>query len=589
MALNRIFPFILIIVFFLFSLAYSFGPIFEGPDEIEHYRYIRTLQATGQLPAPDGQPYGQFHQAPFYYVLLLPMAMLLPDDDFHEIDGRINPYHGYDLSRPGNDNKNVYLHYRAELFPTLSSPTARAVHVLRLFSIGLGVGTLLFAWASFRLIWPQHPHRQYLALGLLACWPQFTYISSVINNDNAAFFLASGAFYLCIRQIKQGVTWQSAGLLGVVLGLALLTKASLLILAVPIGLITLLQPRTWRYAVLTLVITLLVSGWWYWRNYTLTGDATGIQAMFTTWPAQVLDAEGSPLLQGVERAVFGYRTFWARFGHGAVAVHDTIYQIYDVLGMVALGGLAYALWRGRRQQSGERSTHLLIIFVAAFALIWVFSLILSASIALAGNQGRYLFPGIIAWTVLITTGLEALLNRLKRPVVYAALVIGFALINLTALLGYFYPAYRVLPVPDDMPRFIGLNYENTAELMGMSPVSLDIVPGQQFTVELYWRAIAPQPDTLLSYVHAVDAPHVIRRDSIPGNGHRPAQNWLPGETWAERYVVSIPADLEDGTEYLLAIGLYHPEEGRSLSATDPNGTNVGTTPILGVLRVDSRP
>lgn len=41
---------------FLLAIGFSFGPIFEGPDEIEHYRVVRYLVEHRELPHPTGQP-----------------------------------------------------------------------------------------------------------------------------------------------------------------------------------------------------------------------------------------------------------------------------------------------------------------------------------------------------------------------------------------------------------------------------------------------------------------------------------------------------------------------------------------------------
>jgi hypothetical protein len=92
----------------LLALAFSLGPIFEGPDEIEHYRFIRSLARTLSLPDPRSQVRAQYHQAPLYYALAAPLALLIADSDFTQIDGLLNPYYPYQLGIPGNDNKNLY-------------------------------------------------------------------------------------------------------------------------------------------------------------------------------------------------------------------------------------------------------------------------------------------------------------------------------------------------------------------------------------------------------------------------------------------------------------------------------------------------
>src|SRR5689334_1255591 len=92
-------------MYIVLALTFSLGPIFEGPDEIEHYRFIRSLAHTLALPDPRTQVRSQYHQAPLYYALAAPLALLTDDSDFSRIDGRLNPYYPYQLGIPGNDNK----------------------------------------------------------------------------------------------------------------------------------------------------------------------------------------------------------------------------------------------------------------------------------------------------------------------------------------------------------------------------------------------------------------------------------------------------------------------------------------------------
>ena len=76
----------------LLSLGFSLGPLFEGPDEIEHYRFARTLASNRALPDPYSRLRSEYHQPPLYYFLLVPLAWLVEDDDFTQIEGRLNPF-----------------------------------------------------------------------------------------------------------------------------------------------------------------------------------------------------------------------------------------------------------------------------------------------------------------------------------------------------------------------------------------------------------------------------------------------------------------------------------------------------------------
>ncbi len=165
---------LLLAAFVALAVGFSLGPIFEGPDEIEHYRYVRALARTGRLPDAaliqsfDTGAWGEFHQPILYYALAALPVRALGDDGFDHFEERLNPTYGYRFEVPGNDNKNLFLHARAERFPYAESAIARTVHLLRLLSVAFGAGTALAGYGVFRLLWPDRPDRRLLALAALS-------------------------------------------------------------------------------------------------------------------------------------------------------------------------------------------------------------------------------------------------------------------------------------------------------------------------------------------------------------------------------------------------------------------------------------
>ena len=390
-----------VIVYGLLAVGFSFGPIFEGPDEIEHYRYVRTLVETHSLPDPAGQVRGEYHQAPLYYLLLAPVAALIDDDDFTAIDGRLNPYYGARIHLVGNDNKNLYLHSRTEAFPYDQSATAASVHLLRLISVLLGVGTLLVSMAIFRLLWPDHAPLRVATLALVAFWPQFLYLSSVINNDTLLIFLATATLYWLLVLLRDGPARRTSVLLGVTLGALLLTKVSAVFVAIPVGVVLLLDRRAWRSVPLIALIVVGVAGWWYARNTILYGDPANTGAVLDTWEAEVIDPGGLAFDIALDRVPFAYETLWARFGQGAVPVVPGIYRVFDLLLVAAGTGLLWRLWRqARALQIGIGARYALVLVV--FVLTWIGVLFYWAATAWSGNQGRYLLPGIAAMSATVS-------------------------------------------------------------------------------------------------------------------------------------------------------------------------------------------
>ncbi len=565
-------------LYLLLALAFSLGPIFEGPDEIEHYRFIRALAHTHMLPDPRTQPRSQYHQAPLYYAMLAPLALLADDADFPQIDGRLNPYYPYQIGIPGNDNKNLYLHTRAESFPYTASGTARAVHLIRLVSIALGACTILVSYAIFRLLWPDRPDRRLIALAVVAFTPQFLYLSSTINNDNLLYLTATLTLLLLLRVQRNGLSRREAVLLGGVLGIALLTKVSAVFLVLPLALAVGLNRRAWRHLLLVIATAVLIAGWWYVHNLVLYGDATLAWLSLSIWRTEAIRGGGLALDVGLGRLPYSYQTFWARFGQGAVPVNQLIYVFFDMLTVATVAGVLIWFVRHRRALPAN------VILVTVFGLTWLGVLIYYASTAWSGNQGRYLLPGIAAWGALIALGLDQWTPRcLKLPAALGGVAV-LASIAAVAVFGYFLPAYRVSAVPANDPaaRPLSLHFGGVAELIGMSPGQPTARPGETIRLSLYWRALRPTTTSIQTYVHIVDS-DVVKRDSLPGTGNLLSTDWLPDETWAENYVIVIPPDAEGQIVHPLLAGLYDPAASSALPATNDNGDPV--TPEIGRIAI----
>ncbi|MEP7286757.1 MAG: glycosyltransferase family 39 protein [Chloroflexota bacterium] len=574
---ERIIVGLILAMYVLLGLVFSSGPIFEGPDEIEHYRFIRTLLETRALPDPASQPRSQYHQAPLYYLIAAPLAALFHDNDFAQIDGRINPFYPYQMAVPGNDNKNLYLHTRAEAFPYSESGTAQAVHALRLLSIVLGAGTILTSYRVFSILWPHRPDRRLIAVASVAFLPQFVFMSSTINNDNLLYLCTSLFLWLILRQSQLGPSWQNAFGLGIVLGLTLLTKASAAFLILPIGVATVLDRRTWRFVPLILTITFTVAGWWYIRNWIIYGDPTLAWESLLVWKTEAIRNGSIALGIGLSRLSYSYATFWARFGQGAVAVGPPIYLFFNSLTLLTCVGMAGNLIRHLRTGVKLPAVRQFLI-VTSFGATWIVMLIYFASTAWSGNQGRYLLPGIAVWGACIAFGLDVLTPyklRLNVALLETATLAGVVAL---CVVGYFLPSYKVWPLPAAIAQPLSLRYGDVAELIGMSPNNPKGHPGDVIHIMLYWRALHTTPLELQTYLHTLDS-DLVRRDSFPAMGHLLSTDWQPDETWTESYVVPIPDNAPIRTIYPLLAGLYDPVQHRPLAVTDGLGNT--TTPIIG--------
>ncbi|HLG74443.1 MAG TPA: hypothetical protein VK009_28825, partial [Chloroflexota bacterium] len=93
--------------------------------------------------------------------------------------------------------------------------------------------------------------------------------------------------------------------------------------------------------------------------------------------------------------------------------------------------------------------------------------------------------------------------------------------------------------------------------------------GQDLTVQLQWRALAPFSQNYTVFVHVLDsASHVVaQRDSQPLNGQLPTLRWLPGQVLNDSYTLPLPPSLPPG-EYQLELGMYLQATGQRLALED---------------------
>ncbi len=589
-----IFIAVLIVAHLVLAAGFATAPPFEGADELEHYRYIRTLAQTGQLPDPNASWGGQYHQAPFYFLVMVPFRLGLDDPDFGQISARSNPFSGYALSAPGNDNKNSLLHRQAELFPAEGSDSARIAYRMRLITIMFSLGTLAASYATFHNLWPQRPDLRMLAMSVVAFHPHLAQVNGMISNDNLLIVFATSTLALLVWMERTGWSrWRAAGL-GVILGLALLTKVNGMFLALPVGVAVLSNLRQrWRYAVLILMLVALIAGWWYLRNWVEYGDPTGGSVLFTlTQPGEAIATGKLVPAKGWPRLRFAYETFWARFADGRISAPRIVHDFYNMLVIVVGAGLVLKVGRHVRSVTKSRhvpselervQTNVIVVFSVAWALLLVYY----SSRAWSGVQGRYLLPGIAGWAVLIAWGVDALAPCRARHWIARVLAAVLGVIAFVSLFGYYLSAYAVSH--GNASAEVHYSFEGIATINGFEPATMRAYPGERISFTLSWVALDSTEKNLLSYLHSVES-DVVRRDSYPATGNLLSTDWMPGDSWAEHYVVDIPADAEPGQAYLLVAGLYDPVSELTLMAFNANGEPV--TPIVGriaINRPDSPP
>ncbi len=117
----------------------------------------------------------------------------------------------------------------------------------------------------------------------------------------------------------------------------------------------------------------------------------------------------------------------------------------------------------------------------------------------------------------------------------------------------------------DVP--VGATFGDAIELAGFNLESrtANLEPGDEITVTLIWRALAPIEDdyTITVQLLGKDGRVYGQRDAPPLEGVAPTSTWSPGEVVSDSYRFVVAADAPPG-EYRLVAAMYLPETGDRL-------------------------
>ncbi len=605
----------LLLLFIIIATTYNaLIPLGEGPDEPGHMAYVLFLARDGRLPvqraemAQSDVP-GEGHQPPLAYLVMLPAVLWLPPEA-QQVYLTAQPQFVWN----GGSEPAAFVRSSREYWPWQS--VTLAWHLARGISTLLGAFTLFCIWGAARDFlracqtagtgMGRLEGLALLAAALVAVLPQFLFTAALVTNDMLLVALSAALFWVGVRATSGPQTvaagWRFALLAGVLLGLALLTKQSAVLL------VPLLVWCCWRVSGghwrQTLALTgglfgvaLLVAGWWFVRNWQLYGDPLGLakfQASYATQPFawNSLDAWSGALWQL-------YRSFWAYFGWLTLPPPAWALMVYTVLVLLALAGL---LRVGLFARPAACAPWPLLVLLPLLALAWTVSFALVAG--LVAWQGRMLFPALPALGLLLALGLTAWGQR--RFVAGGVVVAGLALVAWSLPFAVIAPAYEWHTLPAAVARQQGDGttyarfakpWEQGVELRGwqlfdQSGTALaEVSSGETVVLRLLWHALERVEHNWTVFVHLVDENGAIvaEHNSIPQGGGFPLPLWTPGDWVADAHPLTLPADLSPGV-YTLRVGLYlpwqrDPQQGRRQDVWNVQGEEVGDFADIGVVMV----
>ncbi|CAO1652116.1 DUF2142 domain-containing protein [Salinibacterium sp. NYA9b] len=435
-----------LLVFLAGVLSAITVPFFGGPDEKNHYNSVVRVVDGGGWPLP-------------YTARVMPAVDLAwlesgralgSAPDFDQVplaQDRSNVLAEPDFVLSSAEIDNMVQHPPAYYFLTAgvvamtdldSLRWDQAILLMRIFSAFLVSLSVPAIAGTVRLITGSRSLGAVGGYALLSI-PFFTGFGGLVSNDTLLVPTISGALYLLVRAWKTSA--KPYGLLagaGVLLGVALLTKGFALF-AIPLFVwLSFLaafskKPTKTQGAVVALIapsIAALMGGWWWIRNLILLGSVQ----------PSVSGSLRIPLDDPLENInMFSYvGNFWLRFNSLFWARGIRPVDGGNELPAVILGcaGVAFVIaFVVVALYSRNRGITLLLFLFPAIIVATLFAnsytVYETYGVAERGVQGRYVFAGIVAYS-MVFAGFVGILGRKlslqKRNRLFVSVVAGSAAI-----------------------------------------------------------------------------------------------------------------------------------------------------------------
>jgi hypothetical protein len=588
----------LLLLFIALATWYSLAiPLGEAPDEVPHFTYVRYLARYGRLPTTADEH--EAFQPPLYY--LMGAALTFWVEDAADAPFAVRHNAQYDAADP-RAPKNLLLHTADETWPFQG--WALAWHLVRLLSVVLGATTVWAIYRLGRLLFPAQPAIPLAMAGLVAFTPQFLFLSAVANNDNAATAFSALVLWqtaALLQDRRPASFWPRRGLLGLLLGLGLLSKASLLAL-VPIVVLALLVPAIRRGTgqntggrargrssqapsllralgglAVALGIAAAIAGWYFVRNQIFYGDPLAWSFVLETnalregpFTAEVLGW----LLRGV------FRSFW--LGWIGLAFDEFVYWL---IAAVCLGAVAgFGAWLIRRWRDLDLALRWMLGLLGLHAAITLASLLQWTATVLGTDQGRLIYPLLPAVAMVLASGWAWWVGERWRRGVLAGLVGGMLLLAVITPLRYIGPVHApaLVATQEELAAAERLDVDwDGIRLVAYRLEEQRVAPGEKLVLDLYWQALEPVEEDLMALVQLVDGEgrFLLYADGSPTAGRDTTDRWAPGVPLASQHLLPVPADAPAG-HYGLTISLHAFGQDEWLPVTDSQGTVLGDHLVL---------
>jgi hypothetical protein len=436
-------------------------PPWQGPDEPQHYEYVRLLYEKGRLvqwgdsiPAVEQEIIASMERFDFWRT----GRYLQPGNSFAEVWGASC----HQLHQPP-------LAYLLYLGPLLLAPEDIALHLLlmRVLSVLLGVVVIAAAVIAASTLRDTHPTLSWSVPAFIVFLPTYAALSGMVNSDHLVEAAVSLVLALWLVALRSGLSIPLAGGLVVFSVIGLSAKRTALVL-LPVHLVAVIlylrvhRPSIFskRNIVYTLGVTGLALGFviWLggrglaWLSRRAPTVAEWLVKLYLFLPSEQFPFSPNQSYFGAEALSryahytrFLFETFWGRFALFQVQWPLAFYVLAAVLSLIALAGLV--LFAGRVIKGTYRPPAWLLasLSLLAFSVMTMTVMIYANEIRRwdlgwgGWPQARYLFVVIIPIAALFVQGWSEVVPRRYRTAWVSALLV------LLLLLDTFSIAFLIIP------------------------------------------------------------------------------------------------------------------------------------------------
>jgi hypothetical protein len=517
---------LILLYFVILGIAYAHAiPIFEASDEAEHFIYVHYILERSSLPVIQSREEmakqddlilrwnNQSHHAPLYY---LTSALLVSWTKRADIADYLIPNELIFLRNTVEDNPNKWLHRYTEA----RSDTHIALYILRAFNIIIGTGTLLLVYLAAKQVFEEQT--ALLATFFTASIPTFIAVNASVSNDALTiFFYSAGLLWMMHVWKNEKITRNDTLLISLILaGIALIKLTGISLFGVIyLALFAGIWKKLWNWQSAaqvistSLLITTVLSAWWYWRNFQLYGDSLALKATASIWGR----TESLTLSMLTDELLRISKSFWMMIGylHFPVFAPDSYYIYFAIITVISLIGLALYLQKNRG----------LIYWLMLFSIFVVTALLLYGTRSVDISYGRLLLPAIAAFAPLLIVGWRTLLKN------YAGLlIVPLAWLAILAPLNIIPGAYPTLTAITEIPgTALAIQWQSgNLEILAVDIHQKQVKLNETLSLDLYIRGNHPDNPALI--ITAVDSIRVERLDHIEIYPGMAATNALPDDT-----------------------------------------------------------